>query len=368
MNARLRLTVMSCLALGWALPATQVGASAHTSAPLWHGLAQPAHTRAQELLAQADAQMRDARQKLPSDWRSVCSRTLVPDVGLESLALLEARARALRDIVRQAYARQAQLENAEVRLRRAAALAPDDAEILYALGRLLMAWEQPMPVWRCGVLRHDDEALAVLNELVREHPAFMADTVAFDRALVLTRLRRFPEAATAYENAIALGLDGGATPIILANMAEVTMLSGDLETAVTHFEHALREASGGRDYLLTMWGLAVALDRLGEHDSALTHVKKAIAAEGGAMRVLRSDGVFFEPDYERFYYEALGHEVMAHENPANRVRELGQAAAGFAAFIAASGDKGAFTQSARARLTHIEALLQAAPRAADAAR
>ena len=82
------------------------------------------------------------------------------------------------------------------------------------------------------------------------------------------------------------------------------------------------------------------------------------------MRVLRSDGVFFEPDYERFYYEALGHEVMAQEQPANRVRELDRAAADLAAFIAASGVRGAFTQVAQLRLAHIETRLQAAGRAA----
>jgi tetratricopeptide (TPR) repeat protein len=211
-------------------------------------------------------------------------------------------------------------------------------------------------------VRRDDEALVVLNNLISMHPAFMAETVAFDRALLLTRLRRFAEAALAYQSAIALGLDAGATPIILANMAEVTMLAGDLETAVKHYEHALREARGGRDGLLALWGLAVALDRLGEHDSALRHITKATTAEGGSMHVLRSDGVFFEPDYERLYYEALGHEVMAHEDPANRVRELDQAASGLVAFIAASGVRGAFTQVAQLRLVHIEALRQAARR------
>jgi len=364
MNPRTNRIALICMTIGWMTIAGRVSAGERVSAPLWHALREPGRTRAHDLLTQAMALIREADRQLPSDWRSVCSRTLVPDTGALSLTLLEARARALQDIVRQAYARTAQFESAELRLRHAAALAPDDAEVLYTLGRLLMAWEQPGPLWRCGVTRRDDDALVVLNKLISMHPAFMADAVAFDRALVLTRLRRFADAATAYQSAIALGLDGGATPIILANMAEVTMLAGDLETAVKHYEHALREARGGRDGLLALWGLAVALDRLGEHDSALGHITKATAAEGGSMRVLRSDGVFFEPDYERFYYEALGHEAMAQEDPANRVHELAEAAAGLAAFIAASGVRGAFTQVAQLHLIHVEALLQAARRAA----
>jgi hypothetical protein len=78
------------------------------------------------------------------------------------------------------------------------------------------------------------------------------------------------------------------------------------------------------------------------------------------MQVLRSEGVFFEPEYEIFYYEALGHEALARRPDTPRGPELAAAAADLRAFISASGDAGAFTPAARASLEHIESELRAA--------
>jgi tetratricopeptide (TPR) repeat protein len=329
------------------------------TAPLWREFGRPGQRRARDLLEQAMVEVREGNRQLPSDWPTLCQRTLEPLLS-DSLAALRGRSRAVRELARQALRKRAHLDNALVRLRRAAELDPSDPQILYALGRVLMLWEQPDPRSLCSSQRRDEEATAVLQKLRSFRPEFMADAVAFDLAVLFTRRARFADAAHAYADAIALSLDGDETAVMRSNLAEVTMLEGDLEQAVEHYHRALLIAIGGRDYLLSVWGLSVALDRLGEHASALQNAQKAVQQEGGHMQVLRSDGVFFEPKHELYYYEALGHEALASRPEADRVEELAAAAASFRVFVAAAGDAGIFTAAARASLERIEAELRVA--------
>ncbi|MFI5308655.1 MAG: tetratricopeptide repeat protein [Polyangiales bacterium] len=332
----------------------------HAKASLWRGLGHAGERRAQDLFRQALAELRLANRQLP-DWVSVCSRTLGPGFGGDSLPSLRGRARALRELSRQALRKRAHVEAALVRLQRATELDPESPEILYALAEALMHWEQPGPTWRCESQRRDDEALQTLQRLQREHPSFQADEIAFELAVLFARLQRFAEAGQAYAQSMTLSLDHGETSVALANLAEMTMLAGDLEGAVEHYGRALRVASSGRDYPLALWGRAVALDRLGEHDAAMQDAQKATETEGGHMLVLRSDGVFFEPPHEIDYYEGLGHEALAARPDADRAGELAAAAASFEAFIAAAGDSGPFTAAARASLERIQTARRALP-------
>jgi tetratricopeptide (TPR) repeat protein len=329
------------------------------SAALWRELGHPGQRRARDLLRQALLQEREASRQLPGDWPSLCRRAMSPGFGDESLGAIRGRTRALRELARQAVIRRARLDSAIARLRIAVELAPDDPEILYALARVLLKWEEPGPLWGCTARRQDEEAIAVLEQLRRQQPQFAQSAVAFDMAIVLTRTGRFAEAAQVYNEAIALALDPGEAAVMRSNLAEVTMLSGDLEGAIAQYERALRAAGGGRDYLLPLWGMAVALDRLGEHDAALQNAGKAVHAEGGRMAVLRSDGVFFEPEHEIHYYEALGREALAARPEADAARELAAAAASWRSFAAAAGETGSFAAAARANLERTERALQA---------
>jgi tetratricopeptide (TPR) repeat protein len=332
--------------------ASSGGAVERASAPLWSELGRPGHRRARELLRQALAASRRARLEVRSDWRSLCMTAFEDG---DSLAMLRGRARAARELLGQALRRRAHLDAALARLERAARLAPRDPEIAHALGRTLLAWEEPLAVGRCAVKRRDGEAIAVLARLRREHPEFLPDSVSFDLAVLLTRQRRFAEAAAHYAAAQAAALDREDAAVMLTNLAEVTMLGGDLEGAVRHYERALARASG-RDYLLALWGLAVALDRLGEHARALELAGKALHAEGGRMAVLRSDGVFFEPEHELYYYESLGHEALAIAESAapQRARELALAAVSLRRYLAADAGESVFGAAARANLANLE--------------
>ena len=207
-----------------------------------------------------------------------------------------------------------------------------------------------------------------MDHVVAADPAFHASDVAFERALLLSRAGRFADAASAYEHAISLSLDTRETPIARSNLAEMEMLAGRLETAVTHYERALALAQDPRAQLLAKWGLAVALDRSDEHERALEHVRRAVEAEAGAMGVLRSDGVFFEPAHEVHYYEALGLEALAEKAGADRKRTLAVASAAWRAFLAGACQRGAFTDTARRNLERIERMLAAHERTETRAR
>ena len=76
------------------------------------------------------------------------------------------------------------------------------------------------------------------------------------------------------------------------------------------------------------------------------------------MQVLRSDGVFFEPEHEIHAYEGLGHEALAARSDADRALELAAAAASYRAFIDAAGSNAAFSTAARADLDQVEAALR----------
>jgi tetratricopeptide (TPR) repeat protein len=136
------------------------------------------------------------------------------------------------------------------------------------------------------------------------------------------------------------------------------MLSGRLEEALEHYQKATELADGGRGYLLTLWGMAVTLDRLGEHEHAIEHIRKALASEGGRMTILRSDGVFFEPEHEIHYYEGLGHEALAGGSDDPRP-ELRAAAESFRTYLSAAGEDARFFAAASSNLERIERLLTA---------
>ena len=345
----------------WVAPVAASG-NERASAPLWSELGRPREQRARHLLRSARAHEQEANRAFPGDYRAVCARALESSPGGESIAAVRGRGRALRTLAHQAFRRRALLEAALARIDRALALAPDNGEALYARARVLAQWEQPGPAWTCSVERRDAETIAALEAVQVRHPELAPPTVAFELAVALTRSQRFADAARAYQRAASLALDGDSGAMVRANLAEMTMLSGDLQGAVEHYERALRDSNGGRDYLLALWGLAVALDRLGEHASAIEHAQKALHAEGWTAQALRSDGVFFEPPHELHYYEGLAHEALAAHDPNASARELRAATVSYRAFLAGAGERATFTQAVQIALERVRRAQASLPR------
>ena len=110
---------------------------------------------------------------------------------------------------------------------------------------------------------------------------------------------------------------------LLANRAEAYMLIGDITAAVSGYRDALALLS--TDYLLfnsgptTLWGLAVALDRAGDLDAGLASVRLARSYDPQDEQ-LNGDGWFYLPDYDRHWYGALGHWMVARKTDMGSVR------------------------------------------------
>jgi tetratricopeptide (TPR) repeat protein len=333
-------------------------ATADLDAPsYWKDLARPGLGRSRDLLRQTLLLLDRATGAFPGTWEPVCERSLALPLPANSDAARRGRSRALAQLARGVLARRAYLEGALARVDRALAIDPDAVPLLYARARALAAWEEPQPTWTCAARRRTREALEAFEHLVRVDPGFRPSEVAFEFALALSHAGRYDEAARAYQRVMALALDEREAPAARGNFAEMTMLAGRLEEAVGHYERALALAVEPRSVLLARWGLAVALDRLGEHERAIDQARRAIEAEGGTMRVLRSDDVFYEPSHEIRYYEALGHEALATRDGADRATALAAAARAWRDFLAGAGPTGRFSESARRNAERVEMAL-----------
>ncbi|AKV02522.1 hypothetical protein AKJ09_09185 [Labilithrix luteola] len=113
-----------------------------------------------------------------------------------------------------------------------------------------------------------------------------------------------------------------ATPLL--NLAETSMHLGDLAGAVEGYREALRISSSipsDTTAPLAVWGLAVALDRSGDRIEAEKQARFAISLErslglrapwgGSVSALLHSENVFFVPEYEVHWYDALGAAALA---------------------------------------------------------
>lgn len=252
----------------------------------WQGIVHPERARAEQLVRRGRA-------------------LLYPALGLGLLLGNEV-----------ALQRRIAVESALSRFERAVQLAPDLCEARLFYGKALAFWE----------LRDDDgqvrsradEAVQQLHALRALDPLYEAQEVAFQLGVLHTRQGDLTAAVREYERSLAFDSDGDDNGTLLGNLAEVTMLRGDLPRALLLYEQAARESEdGGR--VLALWGAAVVLDRLGEHKEALEQARRAAQQDRAPLAVLRQAGVFFVPGHERSYYEALGALALA-----DGVREPGE--------------------------------------------
>jgi tetratricopeptide (TPR) repeat protein len=332
------------------------------TAPFWRAVRDPEAARSRVLLKEAASQLKRAARLLPTSWETICRRIITLPLSADNQQVRAGRLRALLELLPHAQQRLEYLERAVRLLQEAARLAPEDPETLYALARAQAAWERPAeatvaePGSRCLVERRNDQAVETLQRLRRVDPDYRADRVAFELGILHTRNRRYREASAEYRRAIALSLDRRDTAITYANLGEVTMLAGDLEGAVESYRRSLA-ASVDDGQPLALWGLAVSLDRLGEHETALQTAGRALRASGGGLQILRSDGVFFEPEYEVHYYEALGHEAISRRPDAIRENALSAAERSWRLFLQRAAPSCRWSSRAAANLARIQSEL-----------
>ena len=242
------------------------------------------------------------------------------------------------------------LEGALLRFRRAHQFAGGEPEPLLWLARATSLWERRRQDG--SVERRDAQARALFEALRLIDPNYEARDVAFSLGIIYTREQRFRAAAAEYERAVGSSLAEDDGVVETSNWAEVTMMSGDLERAIDLFERALLLARRvGANLALTTFGLAVALDRIGDRAEARERAREAVNMSGGTLAELYDDGVFFEPEYEIHYYEGLGYEALGYvdQEPA----ALEQALAAFRLYLRRGGDRSPWADQAR---THVESL------------
>ncbi len=249
-----------------------------TRASFWEAARDPARARIDALLRQGRAR-------------------LMPALGAGMLFGAEA-----------SIHRRTGIENALARFERALSIDPAHPEALYLAGKALALWERRSPEGK--IERRTREAIERFETLRNLAPLYRAEDVSFELGVLLTREEDFRGAAEAYERALSLRLDAGSPSTLLSNLAEVSMQSEDLERALSLYQRAVLEGSRDERVLAT-WGMAVALDRLGERGEAIERAKQAIRDDQRPMAVLRQGRVFFVPSYEALYYDGLGHLAQA---------------------------------------------------------
>jgi tetratricopeptide (TPR) repeat protein len=206
------------------------------------------------------------------------------------------------------FQRRLAVESALARFARAVELAPSHREARLFYGKALAFWELRSDTG--AVHGRGPEAIEQLLALRALDPLYEAGEVAFQLGVLHTRAGDYAAATREYEHALALHDDGGDQGTLLGNLAEVTMLQGDLARALALYQRAARTSEGGTR-VLALWGSAIALDRLGDQPAALLEARRASAQDRAPLAVLRQSGVFFVPAYEVHYYEGLGALALA---------------------------------------------------------
>ncbi len=173
------------------------------------------------------------------------------------------------------------------------------------------------------------DVLAPALEIAPDHPAA---TFALE-ALVETyaKLDRPREEVVVSRRYIARLSDDRSRALTMMNMGEAEMRLGRLDDALGTFRSVIQicgtlpnSSARNSTYALTLWDLAVALDRGGDARAAIETASKASQLtwdEIGPMGLPRSvtgwdairdqQNVFFVPDWEREWYLALGDTAAA---------------------------------------------------------
>jgi hypothetical protein len=142
---------------------------------------------------------------------------------------------------------------------------------------------------------------------------------------------------------------------------------GRLDEAVEGYKDTIRLAGRIPGDTMTLplatWGLAVALDRSGDHVGGEREARKALEREqsahlSGLLHI--PDKVFFVPAYEVEWYEGLGDVGLARvmKEPADQVTAWADAEKHFSAYVKAAEaakEKDRFLEIAKARLVAIKA-------------
>jgi tetratricopeptide (TPR) repeat protein len=290
-------------------------------------------------------------------------------------------------------------EQALVRFSRARRALAHDPDLLYFTALALAGWSRDVGGRE---ERRTEEAIAAFEELRALDPDYHPDRVALELAALQYRRGELRAAATEYGRAIErTHLPPAPTPYLLTDReselallftpvrlevahrdrAECLMLLGELGEAVQGYRRALElSRSGTLEHVLTLWGLALALDRSGDHREALATARRAIEGDPfaraqpgdhrlrldrrahGPMAILHSRRlVLFEPSYEVHAYDGLGWEALASLDEGRDPREdlLRRARLAWTSYLTGGGNASVHAEHASRAAARLDAELGA---------
>jgi tetratricopeptide (TPR) repeat protein len=174
------------------------------------------------------------------------------------------------------------------------------------------------------------KAIDVLAPAIDSAPAEPATTEALsDLVYAYAKTNHPREELATWRRYIPRLTDDRGRVVAMMNMGEAEMRLGHVDDATATFREVLRlcgelpnTSSAGSTYALTLFDLAVALDRSGDARSALDTTARAshinvIDSRGmptdGATLLAHDPSVFFVPEWEREWYLALVAGAAARE-------------------------------------------------------
>lgn len=268
------------------------------------------------------------------------------------------------------------LESARALLEEADAAHSADVRLRFDLG---IVYEEIATLERRSDLNSD--VVAILAPAVDAFPDHPGATEALDSLVyAYAKLDRPREELSTWRRYIPRLLDDRARVGPLMNMGEAQMRLGQLDDALAtlrdglHMCETLPNSSGmNATYALTLWDVAVALDRSGDSHAAEQTAGKARGwswsevVSAGSIQLARTvtgwdvirddDDVFFVPEWEREWYLALGDSASADAaaDPRDAARLWSDAEQHWDAYVthsAAAGTGDRWLAMARARLEH----------------
>jgi tetratricopeptide (TPR) repeat protein len=166
------------------------------------------------------------------------------------------------------------------------------------------------------------DVLSLLGPALATAPRSISTAEAwYQYALAAAKLDRSREEIYGYDQYLAIAPESLAVPSVLSNRAEAYMREGVLVEAVGGYREVIdiieRDPAYGQEteaLVLAHWGLTVALDRSGSRSESEQEAWKAAQMDPTEGIIGNRDGVFFVPEYERYWYLALGRAARArHE-------------------------------------------------------
>jgi tetratricopeptide (TPR) repeat protein len=166
------------------------------------------------------------------------------------------------------------------------------------------------------------DVLALLKPALATAPRSVSTAEAwYQYALAAAKLDRSKDEIYGYDQYLAAAPESVAVPSVLSNRAEAYMREGVLVEAVAGYREVIDSIERDPLYsqqteslVLAHWGLTVALDRSGSRSESEQEAWKAAQMDPTEGIIGDTDGVFFVPEYERYWYLALGRAARAkHE-------------------------------------------------------